>query len=528
VTGPNALGSGTSRGTPSFGTAEAQDRIRRHQQAAEVLRARSVLVAACTLWVICGAGLDLATHHVIGTGSLAFVLIVRFATTAFHVAVVYPLFRSPPPAVRTSQILVASVFPVTSFALMLIATHQGGLTSPYATAVFVIVMGQTIAWPAPWRRGALLAAMSALVYPIGLLVAASVDPLIAAQLQSRHELATFAVYVAVIFAGAIVAVWGGHVIWSLKQSVFESRKLGRYRLLRRIGQGGMGEVWRAEDRALRRGVALKILSPEHGKKPSRVARFEREIQATAAVSHPNVVRIHDWGVTDDGVWYYAMDLLEGKDLGTVVRKAGLLPPALVVDLFFDAAKGLAAAHRAGVIHRDIKPPNLFVVAPDAEPVRLELLDFGIARMAAADLEGELTVAGHVMGTPGFMAPEVVAGAPATVASDIYGLAASVYFALTGSTPRDANNAPVSELIAGIPPELDDAIERALDPEPSRRPASADDFAAALAKCTLSWTGGFSIDRAQTQPVVFPPSDPTVDPEAPPTQVERQSRSSLKP
>ncbi len=523
------MGSNASRGTPSFGTAEAQDRIRRHQHAAEVLRARSILVAACTLWVVCGAGLDLATHHVIGTGSLAFVLIVRFSTTAFHVAVVYPLYRSSPPSARTSEILVASVFPVSSFALMLIATHQGGLTSPYATAVFVIVMGQTIAWPAPWRRGAVLAALSSLVYPIGLLIAATFDPHIAAQLVDGHELAVFAVYVAVIMAGAIVAVWGGHVIWSLKQSVFESRKLGRYRLLRRIGQGGMGEVWRAEDRALRRGVALKILSPEHGKKPSRVARFEREIQATAAVSHPNVVRIHDWGVTDDGVWYYAMDLLEGKDLGTVVRKAGLLPPALAVDLFFDAARGLHAAHRAGVIHRDIKPTNLFVVAPEAEPVRLELLDFGIARMAAADEnDGELTMAGVVMGTPGFMAPEVVAGAPATVASDIYGLAASVYFALAGTTPRDANNAPVSELIAGIPPDLDDAIERALDPDPSRRPASAEDFAAALAKSKLSWTGGFSIDRANTQPVVFPSSDPTVDPEAPPTQVERQSRPLIKP
>lgn len=164
---------------------------------------------------------------------------------------------------------------------------------------------------------------------------------------------------------------------------------------------------------------------------------------------------------------------------------------------------------------------------DAEPVRLELLDFGIARMASADVDGDLTVAWHVMGTPGFMAPEVVAGAQATVASDIYGLAASVYFALTGTTPRDANNAPVSELIAGVPPELDDAIERGLDPEPSRRPASADDFAAALAKCTLAWTGGFSIDRAQTQPIAMPPSDPTVDPEAPPTQVERQSRPLLK-
>jgi hypothetical protein len=528
VTGPNAVGSTSSRGTPSFGTAEAQDRIRRHQHAGEILRARSVLVAACSLWVVCGASLDVATHSVIGSGSLSFVLIVRFATSLFHGAIIYSLFRTPAPSARTSALLVACVFPISSIALMLLATHQGGLTSPYATAVFVIVMGQTIAWPAPWQRGAVLASMSALVYPIGLVIGASFDSQIAAQLVDRRELAIFAVYFAVIAAGAIVAVWGGHVIWSLKQSVFESRKLGRYRLLRRIGQGGMGEVWRAEDRALRRGVALKILSPEHGKKPSRVARFEREIQATAAVSHPNVVRIHDWGVTDDGVWYYAMDLLEGKDLGTVVRKAGLLPPALVVDLFFDAAKGLAAAHRAGVIHRDLKPSNLFVVAPDAEPVRLELLDFGIARMSAADEDdGLLTMAGVVMGTPGFMAPEVVAGASATVASDIYGLAASVYFALTGTTPRDANHAPASELIAGIPPELDDAIVRALDSEPSRRPASADEFAATLANSKLTWTGSFSIDRANSLPPPLPSSDPTIDPEAPPTQVERHSRPLIK-
>jgi serine/threonine protein kinase len=126
-----------------------------------------------------------------------------------------------------------------------------------------------------------------------------------------------------------------------------------------------------------------------------------------------------------------------------------------------------------------------------------------------------------------MAPEVVAGASATVSSDIYGLAASIYFALTGTTPRDANNAPVSQLIAGVPPELDDAIVLALDPEPSRRPASADDFAAAIAKSKLTWTGGFSIDRANSLPPPLPSSDPTIDPEAPPTQVERHSRPQIK-
>ncbi len=485
------------------------------------MRARSVLVAACSLWVICGAGLDLATHDRIGTGSLGFVLAVRFATTVFHIAMVAPLFRSPLPDPKVAFALAASVFPVTSLALMLIATHQGGLTSPYVTAVFVIVMGHTISWPMPWQRGAVWAAMSSLIYPVGLLIATRFDDQMAAQLHDGTSLAVFGIHIAVVGAGAIVAVWGGHVTWSLRQSVFESRKLGRYRLLRRIGRGGMGEVWRAEDRALRRSVALKILSPEHGRKPSRVARFEREIQATASISHPNVVRIHDWGVTDDGVWYYAMDLLEGADLGSVVKHAGPLPPSLAIELFIPAARGLAEAHRVGVVHRDLKPGNMFVVAPEREPQRLELLDFGIATIGD---DAELTQAGAIMGTPGFMAPEVLAGAPGNVRSDIYGLSAVIYFAITASTPKDANHAPVSELIAGVPGALDDVLVRGLDSDPSRRFESVDELANALVKVGLTWTSSWPIDRDNSRPATGS-IDPTIDPEAPATRADGKRRTS---
>ena len=455
-----------------------------------------------------------------------FVVIVRFVTTAFHVVMIVPLFRSPLPSPKVASFLIVSVFPVTAFSLMLMATHMGGLTSPYVTAVFVVLMGQAIASPGPWQRGLWWASLSGFSYPIGLVVATRFDPELAAQLSDTSSLTTFAVYSAVLLVGVIVVVWGGHVMWSLRQSVFESRKLGRYRLLRKIGVGGMGEVWRAEDRALRRSVALKILSPEHGRKPSRVARFEREIQATASIAHPNVVRIHDWGVTDDGVWYYAMDLLEGMDLATVVKKCGPLPPALAVDLFIPAARGLAEAHRVGVIHRDLKPGNMFVVAPQHEPVRLELLDFGIAQIGD---DAELTQAGAIMGTPAFMAPEVLAGAPANVASDVYGFAASIYFALTGSPPREANNAPVSALIAGVPSTLDDALVRALDSEPTRRHGSAEELAAALARTGLHWSASWPIDRLHSNAPVT--SDPTIDPEAPVTQLEapsRKSRPSIEP
>jgi len=508
----------TPRGTPggsgSIGSATAQERIARHQAAGEILRARSLLVVACSLWVVVGVGLDLATHNAIGSGSLSFILTVRFATTAFHVAMVAPLFRSPLPTPRVAAALVISVFPVSAFSLMLMATHMGGLTSPYVSAVFVVLMGQAIAAPGPWKRGLVFASLSGFCYPVGLLVASRFDDHLAAQLHDTAALTTFAVYSAVLLAGVIVVVWGGHVMWSLRRSVFESRKLGRYRLLKRIGRGGMGEVWRAEDRALRRNVALKILSPEHGRKPARVARFEREIQATASITHPAVVRIHDWGVTDDGVWYYAMDLLEGSDLATVIDRSGRMPPALALHLIEPAARGLAEAHRHDIIHRDVKPGNMFVIAPDREPVRIELLDFGIARVGD---DAEITQAGVVMGTPGFMAPEVLAGAPGGIPGDVYSLAASLYFAVTGTTPREAKHAPASELVPGIPARLDDVLVRALDAEPSRRPATADELADLLIDVGLSWDGSWPLDRDHSLPPTR--EDPSIDPEETATQAD---------
>ncbi len=480
-------------------------------------------MVACTLWFVLGLGLDLVTHRYFGSGSLTFVLIVRITTSVFHFAVVAPLYRSPLPSPRVANALVASVFPVTAFALMLISTHMGGVTSPYVSAVFVAMSVEAIASPWRWQRGAVLVAITAFIYPIGLVVASAFDDQIAAQLHDTRSLAIFITYTSVLLAAAIVVAWGGHIMWSLRQSVFESRNIGRYKLARRIGKGGMGEVWRAEDRALRRSVALKILSPEHGKSPGSIARFEREIQATAAIAHPNVVRIHDWGVTDDGVWYYAMDLLAGIDLATVVKRCGPLPPALVVHLGVPVAHGLAAAHKKDVIHRDLKPGNLFVIASNGEPERIEILDFGIARVQGED-DVELTQAGSVMGTPGFMAPEVRSGSPGNVASDIYGLAATLYFALTGSTPRDTNHAPPSALIAGIPVELDDAIVRALDMNPTRRPESADEFARLLAAGGTAWTESWNIDVDHSAPAT---GDPTIDPEAPKTQVEaRKSRAKL--
>jgi serine/threonine-protein kinase len=500
-----------AQGTGSAGgSAVAAERISRHQHAADVMRARSILAVAFTLWLVVGIPIDVLLHDAIGTGSLAFVLVTRLASSTFHAIVLALLWRSKPLPPRVATLLIASVFPISGFAITLMATQMGGIASPYAIVLCVGILVLVTAAPLRWQRGSVVAGATVAIYPLTMLVGSAFDPFLAAQLHDPAARGQFIVFTGTLGAGAICVAWAGHVLWSLRRSVFESRNLGRYRLIRRIGKGGMGEVWRAQDRALRREVALKILSPEHGRHPSSIARFEREIQATAEVAHPNVIRIHDWGVTDDGVWYYAMDLLKGMDLSSLVKHTGALPAGLVVHLGSGAASGLAESHRRGVIHRDVKPGNLFVVATEREPERLELLDFGIAR---ADRDSELTNAGAVMGTPGFMAPEVMAGAPGGVPADVYGLGASLFYALTATTPDAANHAPASAMVGGVPLELDDLIIRMLDRDPSRRPASLDEVVMALARCGV-WTGSWPVDREITMPI-----KPIEDVEQPPTVAE---------
>jgi len=488
----------------SVGSQAAQDRIARHQHAAEVMRARSILAVAFTLWLAVGLPIDLGFHDAIGRGPLAFVVGVRIASSAYQFGVLALLYRRLSP--RVSTLLIASVFPVSGLGASLLALGMGGIASPYAMVVCVGILVLVSAMPLPWRRGALLAGVTIAIYPVTMFVAAAFDDGVAAQLRDPVARGYFVVFALTLFAGAVCVTWAGHVLWSLRRSVFESRNLGRYRLIRRIGKGGMGEVWRAQDRALRREVALKILSPEHGRKPAAIARFEREIQATAEVAHPNVIRIHDWGVTDDGVWYYAMDLLQGVDLATLVHQTGPLPAELVVHLALGATAGLAECHRRGVIHRDIKPANLFVVAPSNEPERIELLDFGIAR---ADADSELTHAGAVLGTPGFMAPEVLTGAPGGVPADIYSLGATLYYALAGKSPRDVVD-PAPSRVARVPEELDDLVSAMLDREPSRRPRSVDEVLAKLGACGTPWAGSWPVDRAAPVAPSGPQQAPTVN------------------
>jgi serine/threonine-protein kinase len=318
---------------------------------------------------------------------------------------------------------------------------------------------------------------------------------VADQLHDRQAVGLFFLNQLFVFGTAAIMVVGGHKVWALRRGVYEARSLGRYRLLRPIGRGGMGEVWVARHNALRRNVAIKILRPDKVDPTSR-ARFEREVRATTELSHPNTVRIFDYGVTDDGLCYYAMEFLHGEDLESILRREGPLPPERAAHLVLQACEALAEAHQCNIVHRDIKPQNLFVTNAGRERDLVKLLDFGLALVTRPEEESALTETGWVVGTPAYVAPELLTGKTADTRSDVYALGAVLYRVLCGAAPLQDQNAqammvarmnedppPPSELLGrSLPTSLERIVMRCLLRRPEDRYASATDLADDLARC----------------------------------------------
>ena len=272
-------------------------------------------------------------------------------------------------------------------------------------------------------------------------------------------------------------------------------RLGPYEILSPLGAGGMGEVYRARDTRLDRSVAIKVLPDRLAQDSTALARFEQEARAVAALSHPNILAIHDFG-NDGGVVYAVAELLEGATLRERLA-AGALPPRKAVEYAAQAAQGLAAAHERGIVHRDLKPENVFVTNDG----RVKLLDFGLARLAATESAGRETEAptavvatepGVVMGTVGYMSPEQVRGQPADHRSDIFALGAVLYEMLSGKRAfRGASAADTMSAVLNAEPELAPSfstaepalaqiVRRCLEKSPGERFQSARDLAFALA------------------------------------------------
>jgi eukaryotic-like serine/threonine-protein kinase len=256
---------------------------------------------------------------------------------------------------------------------------------------------------------------------------------------------------------------------------------GRYRVLRRIGSGGMAAVWLADDTHLQRQVALKVLHPQFVQDGEFVARFQREAESAAGLQHPNIVAVFDRGEAD-GTPYIAMQYLEGPTLKQLIDKG--LAPEEAVRLIRQVLEGARFAHRHGIVHRDLKPQNVIV---DGEG-KATVTDFGIARAGVS----EITQAGSVMGTPHYLSPEQAQGLGVTAVSDLYSVGVMLYEALTGQVPFEGDSAVAvamkqvsqppqrpSSVNPQVSPALDAAVMRALEKEPGRRFQNADAFIAAL-------------------------------------------------
>jgi eukaryotic-like serine/threonine-protein kinase len=285
-------------------------------------------------------------------------------------------------------------------------------------------------------------------------------------------------------------------------------RVGSYQLVERLGEGGMGEVWLAKHRLLVRPAAVKLiratqLADEAGR-ANAIARFEREARATAALESPNTIRLYDFGVTDDGSFYYVMERLRGLDLDALVKKHGPLPVSRVLQFMIQACGSLAEAHEAGLVHRDIKPANMFACILGLDHDVLKVLDFGMVRTEPDEQDVRLTGAGNIVGTPAYMAPEQALGR-STIGpeADIYALGCVMFSLLSGEYVFDCDSAMgmltshaakpprvLSEVAEqAIPPELDAVVERCLAKEPAERPASARALRAELLELARShpWT-----------------------------------------
>jgi len=286
--------------------------------------------------------------------------------------------------------------------------------------------------------------------------------------------------------GVALAVMTSSVTYGLREAVREARRLGQYTLEERIGGGGMGEVHRARHALLRRPVAVKLLSADQATGDSG-DRFEREAQLTALLTHPNTVGVYDFGRTDDGVFYYVMELLDGVDLEVLVREEGAQPPARVAHILRQVCGSLVEAHELGLIHRDIKPANVILTRRWGRADVVKVVDFGLVKDLEADPATGLTAENALTGTPLYLAPEAIRSARGVGASsDLYAVGALGYFLLTGEPVFRGESVvevcghhlhsvpvpPSKRLGHPFPEALEAAILSCLKKDPKDRPPSA--------------------------------------------------------
>jgi serine/threonine-protein kinase len=354
------------------------------------------------------------------------------------------------------------------------------------------------------RRRSLVVVAALTAVPFAATVAAAVaNP----ALRGDHLIRLILQAAANLVFPAGIAVFAAARATALQRRAFEAERraeqIGQYTLKRKLGEGGMGEVWLAEHALLKRPCAVKFIRPDLAANPATAARFAREVQAVTGLTHVNTVRVYDYGRADDGSFYYVMEYLEGPTLEELVKEDGPLPPGRAVHLLRQLCGALAEAHAAGLVHRDLKPGNVIVARLGGVCDVAKLLDFGLVQEESVAEPGErLTRAGVVLGTPAYMAPEQAAGEPVDARGDLYCLGAVAYYALTGRPPFEGKSAlqvlaahrtlPAPPL-DGAPSDLAAVIAQCLAKAPADRFPTAGALERALAGCSCA--ADWSIERA---------------------------------
>jgi tRNA A-37 threonylcarbamoyl transferase component Bud32 len=330
----------------------------------------------------------------------------------------------------------------------------------------------------------------------------------------RNALALFAVAITMLSAGGGLALFGTAKIAELQRQVASARQavreMGQYRLRRKLGSGGMGEVYLAEHRLLKRPCALKRIHAKYLHNPEQLRRFEREVQATARLRHPNTVEIYDYGVATDGTFFYVMEYLPGMSLEELVGRFGPQPAERVVYLIRQVCGALREAHASGLVHRDIKPGNIVVFPAGSPHDQVKLVDFGLVHSLAEveQPEQRITRDGLIVGTPEYMSPEQASGGVLDGRSDLFSLGSVAYYLLTGREAFHRENAmktlmavvseaptPVNDHCPFAPGDLIAVLVRCLNKDPGQRYQTAAELEHALAACdcAAAWTEASSAE-----------------------------------
>ena len=413
---------------------------------------------------------------------------------------------------RLAEIVVfggsAAFFAIVSYSTLIDGAARGYVAS-ISPMWMTLIFTYALFIPNTWQRAAIvIGSMSAIAVSLLLFVRFTNEGL--------RELISDASYMKqgiidnmlVMILSALIAVWGVYTINSLRRAAFEARQLGQYQLRRLLGSGGMGDVYLAEHLLLKRPCAIKVIRPDRAGDAGALARFEREVRATAKLSHWNTVEVFDYGHTEDGTFYYAMEYLPGMSLDELVKMHGPLPSDRIVHLLRQICAALREAHDKGLIHRDIKPANIFAAQRGGIFDVAKLLDFGLAKPVSRETDVELTRDGAITGSPLFMSPEQALGEEPDERSDLYAVGAVAWFLAVGKPPFDDDNPlkimvaqasatpePPSALNADISGELEAIIMQCLEKRPADRPRSAAELQQLLEQVppTSGWSDSDAAD-----------------------------------